>query len=72
MPSRDERPRRSAYSMWVIYARLAGEKLFYPLTDVHGHAVAYPTRKSAAPDLYNARNMRGKGRVILQKVGPIR
>jgi hypothetical protein len=62
------KPRRSV-NMWVIYVKRTGEKLYYPVTDVHGAAFAYGSKRSAAGDLYNTRKYIGQA--YLQRVGPI-
>ena len=63
--------RRKAFVMWIVYIRYAGEKLFFPKCDVHGCATAYPTKKSAAAALYEAKQYQGRKNAYLQKVGPI-
>lgn len=63
--------RKRGRNMWLIYMRYAGEKLYFPKTDVHGQAIAYPTKTSASADLYNFREIHGKRNAYLQKVGPI-
>ena len=64
------KPRRNV-NLWVIYIKIPCEKLFFPITDVHGSAVAYGSKKSAGPALYEAKRMNGKRNAYLQRVGPI-
>ena len=66
--------------MWVIYVRGIYGHLksqtglpnwkFWPLTDVNGDTVGYGSRESAAPRLYEEKQMRGTRNAYLQKVGP--
>lgn len=63
--------RKRGRNMWLIYMRYSDEKLYFPKTDVHGQAIAYPTKAKAAPDFYNFSQLHGKRNCYLQKVGPI-
>jgi hypothetical protein len=63
--------RRSAFKLWIIYTRPCTGDLFFPHTDVHGNAIAYSSKNSAAADLYQRKQLLGNRNAYLQKVGPI-
>jgi hypothetical protein len=70
----DKQLDRMSFRMYVIYVKrtmLDGRNIFVPHTDIRGHAIAYPSKASAATDLYNLRTYTGKRRVTLLKVGRI-
>lgn len=66
--------------MWIVYVRSMfghlkdrrgkAEWKFFPLTDVHGDAIAFGSKESAASTLYEQKRMRGARNAYLQKVGP--
>lgn len=70
----DKQLDRMSFRMFVIFVRhvpLKGRPIFVPRVDIHGHAIAYPSKASAAADLYNLRTYNGKRNVTLLKVGRI-
>jgi hypothetical protein len=66
---------RMSFAMYVVYHKFMmadGREIFVPSVDVHGQAIAYPTRKAAAPEVYRMRELYGQRRTKVIKVGPIR